>query len=115
MKVFVIRGIGMWSYPWRRPFPGYELYTPAESKRCWGSAGLNNPTHPGPAAQLGARKAQNIAARSPALMATANPGCTLQISAAARVLGYKWPVFHPIQLIDASIQGRRLTGLRPKA
>jgi len=49
------------------------------------------------------------------MIATANPGCTLQISAAARVLGYKWPVFHPIQLVDASIQGRRLRGLRPKA
>jgi glycolate oxidase iron-sulfur subunit len=49
------------------------------------------------------------------MIATANPGCTLQISAAARVLGYKWPIFHPIQLVDASISGRRLKGLRPKA
>jgi len=95
--------------------PGLELVTPAESEICCGSAGIYNLVQPEPAAQLGARKAKNIAALSPDLIATANPGCTLQISAAARVLGYKWPVFHPIQLVDASIQGRRLKGLRPKA
>ncbi|HZJ34118.1 MAG TPA: heterodisulfide reductase-related iron-sulfur binding cluster [Vicinamibacterales bacterium] len=95
--------------------PGLELVTPAESEICCGSAGIYNLVQPEPAAQLGARKAKNIAVLSPDLIATANPGCTLQISAAARVLGYKWPVFHPIQLVDASIQGRRLKGLRPKA
>ena len=95
--------------------PGIELLTPAESDICCGSAGIYNLVQPEPAAALGARKARNIAALSPDVIATANPGCTLQISAAARVLGYKWPVFHPIQLVDASIHGRRLRGLRPKA
>jgi glycolate oxidase iron-sulfur subunit len=46
------------------------------------------------------------------MIATANPGCTIQITAAARVLGYKWPVFHPIQLVDASIRGSTLRGAR---
>jgi glycolate oxidase iron-sulfur subunit len=95
--------------------PGVELLTPAEPEICCGSAGIYNLVQPGPAAQLGARKARSIATLSPDMIATANPGCTLQISAAARVLGYKWPVFHPIQLVDASISGRRLKGLRPKA
>src|SRR5687767_1102551 len=95
--------------------PGIELVTPAESDICCGSAGIYNLVQPEPAAALGARKARHIAALDPDMIATANPGCTLQISAAARVLGYKWPVFHPIQLVDASIQGRRLRGLRPKA
>jgi len=85
--------------------PGVELLTPAESEICCGSAGIYNLVQPEPAAQLGARKARNIAALSPDMIATANPGCTLQIAAAARVLGYKWPVFHPIQLVDASIRG----------
>lgn len=95
--------------------PGVEVLTPAESEICCGSAGIYNLVQPEPAAQLGARKAKNIAALSPDLIATANPGCTIQITAAARVLGYKWPVFHPIQLVDASIRGRRLRGLRAKA
>ena len=85
--------------------PGVELLTPAESEICCGSAGIYNLVQPEPAAQLGARKAKNIAALSPDMIATGNPGCTLQIAAAARVLGYKWPVFHPIQLVDASIRG----------
>jgi glycolate oxidase iron-sulfur subunit len=85
--------------------PGIELLTPAEPEICCGSAGIYNLVQPEPAAQLGARKAQNIAALSPDLIATANPGCTLQIAAAGRNFGYNWPIFHPIQLIDASIRG----------
>jgi glycolate oxidase iron-sulfur subunit len=92
--------------------PGVELVTPAESEICCGSAGIYNLVQPEPAAQLGARKARNIAALSPDMIATANPGCTLQISAAARILGYNWPVFHPIQLLDASIRGKTLRGAR---
>ena len=85
--------------------PGIEVLTPAESEICCGSAGIYNLVQPEPAAQLGARKARNLAALSPDLIATGNPGCTLQIAAAARDFGYNWPIFHPIQLIDASIRG----------
>ena len=85
--------------------PGIELLTPAESEICCGSAGIYNLVQPGPAAQLGVRKVRHIAALSPDMIATANPGCTLQIAAAARGLGHDWPIFHPIELIDASIHG----------
>ena len=85
--------------------PGIEVLTPAESEICCGSAGIYNLVQPDPAAQLGARKVRHIAALSPDMIATANPGCTLQIAAAARGLGHDWPVFHPIELIDASIHG----------
>jgi glycolate oxidase iron-sulfur subunit len=98
--------------------PGVDLATPAEADICCGSAGIYNLVQPTPAAQLGARKARNIAALSPDMIATANPGCTLQIAAAARGLGYNWPIFHPIQLVDASIRGidpRHTKGPRAKA
>jgi glycolate oxidase iron-sulfur subunit len=85
--------------------PGVELLTPPESEICCGSAGIYNLVQPEPAAQLGARKARHIATLSPDLIATANPGCTLQIAAAARGFGYNWRIFHPIQLVDASIRG----------
>jgi glycolate oxidase iron-sulfur subunit len=85
--------------------PGVELVTPADADICCGSAGIYNLVQPAPAAQLGARKARNIAELSPDMIATANPGCTLQIAAAARGLGYNWPIYHPIQLVDASIRG----------
>ena len=85
--------------------PGIELAIPAEAEICCGSAGIYNLVQPEPAAQLGARKAANIAAAAPDLIATANPGCILQIAAAARRMGHEWPIFHPVQLIDASIRG----------
>jgi glycolate oxidase iron-sulfur subunit len=85
--------------------PGIELLTPNEPEICCGSAGIYNLVQPGPAAELGARKAKHIAALSPDMIATANPGCTLQIGVAGRSFGYNWAIFHPIELIDASIRG----------
>jgi glycolate oxidase iron-sulfur subunit len=85
--------------------PGIELLTPAESEICCGSAGIYNLVQPDTAAELGVRKVRHIAALTPDMIATANPGCTLQIAAAARGLGHDWPIFHPIELIDASIHG----------
>src|SRR5262245_31378245 len=85
--------------------PGVELLTPPESEICCGSAGIYNLVQPGPAAELGARKARHIAALSPDMIATGNPGCTLQIAAAARALGHDWLIVHPIELLDASIRG----------
>jgi len=85
--------------------PGVEIVSPAEPEICCGSAGIYNLVQPGPAADLGDRKARHLAALTPDMIATANPGCTLQIAAAARRLGHNWPVFHPIELIDASIRG----------
>jgi glycolate oxidase iron-sulfur subunit len=85
--------------------PGLEILSPAEPEICCGSAGIYNLVQPGAASQLGERKAKNIAAVRPDMIATANPGCTLQIGVAGRELGHNWPIFHPIELIDASIRG----------
>jgi glycolate oxidase iron-sulfur subunit len=84
--------------------PGVELVSPVEGEICCGSAGIYNLVQPEPAAQLGARKATHVAATSPDIVATGNPGCTLQIAASARRLGHTWPVLHPVELIDASIR-----------
>jgi glycolate oxidase iron-sulfur subunit len=84
--------------------PGLELVSPAEGEICCGSAGIYNLVQPEPAAQLGDRKAKHVAATAPDIVATANPGCTLQIATAARRLGHTWPVLHPVELIDASIR-----------
>ena len=87
--------------------PGIELLSPAEAEICCGSAGIYNLVQPEPAAQLGERKARNIAVLEPDMIATGNPGCTLQIAAAGRRLGYEWKIVHPIELIDRSIKGGR--------
>jgi glycolate oxidase iron-sulfur subunit len=88
-----------------RSIPGVEIVPFAEPEICCGSAGIYNLVQPEPAEQLGERKARNIAALKPDIIATGNPGCMLQIAAAGRRLGYSWEIVHPIELIDRSING----------
>ena len=90
--------------------PGVEVVTPAESEICCGSAGIYNLVEPEAAAQLGERKARHIAALKPDIIATGNPGCTLQIAAAGRRLGHTWRIVHPIELLDQSISGSYVVG-----
>jgi glycolate oxidase iron-sulfur subunit len=85
--------------------PGVELLSPSEPELCCGSAGIYNLVQPEAAAQLGERKARNIAALAPDVIATGNPGCILQIAAAGRRLGHEWAIVHPIELLDRSIKG----------
>ncbi len=85
--------------------PGIELLPFAEQEMCCGSAGIYNLVQPTPARQLGERKVKHIAATSPDVVATANPGCTLQIASIAAETGQPLRVMHPIELIDASIRG----------
>jgi glycolate oxidase iron-sulfur subunit len=88
--------------------PGLEVVTPADAEICCGSAGIYNLVQPEPAAALGTEKAARLAETTPDIVATANPGCTLQIAAAARRRGANWPVMHPIEILDASIRGEQL-------
>jgi len=88
-----------------RSIPGIELLPFAEQDICCGSAGIFNLVEPETARQLGDRKVGCIDATQPDLVATANPGCTLQMSAAAARLGRSWPIRHPIEILDASIRG----------
>ena len=87
--------------------PGIEVITPPESEICCGSAGIFNLVEPEAAADLGERKARHIASLNPDIIATGNPGCTLQIAAAGRRLGHDWRIVHPIELLDESIRGTK--------
>ena len=88
-----------------KSIPGIELIPFAEQEICCGSAGIYNLVEPEAAGQLGDRKVGHIDAVQPDVIATGNPGCTLQMAAAARRRGRRWPIFHPIELLDASIRG----------
>ena len=89
--------------------PGIELLPFADQELCCGSAGIYNLVQPEPARELGERKVRNIAAVNPDVVATGNPGCTLQIGSIAAEMGARLHVLHPIELIDASIRGVGLT------
>jgi len=88
-----------------RSIPGVEILPLAEPDICCGSAGIYNLVEPGPARELGDRKAAHIDAVKPDVIATANPGCMLQMSSASARLGRRWPIHHPIEILDASIRG----------
>ena len=87
-----------------RGIPGLELLEPADWEICCGSAGIYNLVKPEPAAELGKRKAANLAATGAEAIAAANPGCSIQISAH---LERPIPIYHPMTLLDLSIRGAR--------
>jgi glycolate oxidase iron-sulfur subunit len=88
--------------------PGLTVLPVAESEICCGSAGIFNLTQPAMATALGRRKAANLADAAPDAVVTSNPGCILQIRAAARDAGFEYDVLHIVELLDASIGGRAL-------
>ncbi len=88
-----------------RSIPGLELAEPAEQAICCGSAGIYNLVQPGAAAELGERKARNVAATEAQVYASANPGCLVQVSNALRRAGSPLPTLHPVEILDASIRG----------
>ena len=88
-----------------RAIPGMEVLDIPEAEICCGSAGIYNLVEPGPAEELGERKAHNILDMQPEMIATANPGCLLQINASLARLGETIPTVHPVELVDASIRG----------
>ncbi len=87
-----------------RSIPGIEVVDIPEADICCGSAGIYSLIEPQPANQLGERKARNILSMHPDVIATANPGCLLQINSALQRLGEHIPTLHPVELVDASIR-----------
>jgi glycolate oxidase iron-sulfur subunit len=65
-----------------RSIPGVELRECAEATMCCGSAGVYSQTQPETAAWLRERKAGHIRRTGAGIVATANPGCQLQIQQA---------------------------------
>ena len=87
-----------------RGIPGLELREIADPEICCGSAGVWNVLNPGPAAELGDRKAANVLATGAQLLVTANPGCLMQVAAAVRRQGGEIALAHTAQVLDASIR-----------
>jgi glycolate oxidase iron-sulfur subunit len=80
--------------------PGVTLREMNESSVCCGSAGIYNVTEPEMAKRLGHRKAENVIAAQADIVATANPGCALQMRAHLREADNATGVKHVIELLD---------------
>jgi glycolate oxidase iron-sulfur subunit len=82
-----------------KAIPDVELIELAESTWCCGSAGIYNITQPEMAAKLQARKIRHIVETGASTVATANPGCLLQLESGSRKFSRRIAVRHPISLL----------------
>jgi glycolate oxidase iron-sulfur subunit len=80
--------------------PGLELREMKESALCCGSAGVYNVTNPKESRQLQQRKLDNAAATGSEIIATANPGCYIQLQGGLTERGDATRVKHIVELLD---------------
>ena len=86
--------------------PDLDIAEIPEATLCCGSAGIFNLLQPDTADQLGSRKVDNLLSTGAEAVASANPGCLLQLMHGLRRRGLKtMPAFHMVELLDASMRG----------
>jgi glycolate oxidase iron-sulfur subunit len=82
--------------------PGLTLVEMAESSLCCGSAGTYSVTQPEMSGRLLDRKLDHALATGASIIATANPGCALQLEAGLRRRRSPVRVRHVVELLDAA-------------
>ena len=92
--------------------PGVTLTELPESSWCCGSAGIYTLTQPDQAEKLLQRKVANVRTTGAAIVATANPGCHLQIARGLKESAANIQVVHPVSLLAA---GYRQSGEQQSA
>jgi glycolate oxidase iron-sulfur subunit len=88
-----------------RSIPSLEFVELALSDICCGSAGVYNLTQPVASLELLAEKMENTKKTHAQIIATANPGCLLQLRAGAEIHRTGQEVLHVVELLDRAIQG----------
>lgn len=88
--------------------PGLQLKEPIDAALCCGSAGVYNMLQPDVADQLGQQKVENLLNTGAKLIASANPGCSLQIKKHLQLQGKTVTLMHPIELLDYAIRGIKI-------
>jgi glycolate oxidase iron-sulfur subunit len=79
--------------------PGLKLVELPEANWCCGSAGIYNITQPGQSEQLLVRKIGHVIGTGASVLATANPGCHLQIERGLRQAGSPVTLLQPVTLL----------------
>ena len=83
-----------------RSIPGLELVPHRNPEVCCGAAGIYNLTHPEMSARVLAPKLDALEEAAPEIVATANPGCAMQLAAGLAGRGISARVVHPIELLE---------------
>jgi len=86
--------------------PGLQLIELPEASWCCGSAGIYNITQPEMSRQLLDRKMGHIKGTGVSIVATANPGCLVQLEAGARSHGVELRLVHPVSLLAEAYRGQ---------
>jgi glycolate oxidase iron-sulfur subunit len=94
-----------------KAIPGLELVELPESTWCCGSAGIYNITQPEMSQKLLQRKLANISTTAAQVVASANPGCSVQLQAGMRESNLNLKIAHPISLLAQAYRKSDSTGL----
>jgi len=87
--------------------PQLEFREMPFSDICCGSAGIYNVVENAMSMQILSRKMEHVNAAGATLIATANPGCMLQLQAGVRQHGNGQRVMHVIELLDLAYRNAK--------
>jgi glycolate oxidase iron-sulfur subunit len=87
--------------------PGLTVKEMRLSDLCCGSAGIYNILHTDMSMRLLANKMESVNATGAERIATANPGCMLQLRAGVEQHGHGQRVFHVIEILDEAYRAYR--------
>lgn len=85
--------------------PQLELVAHRNPEACCGAAGIYNLTHPEMSERVLAPKLDALEEAAPEIVATANPGCAMQLAAGLAGRGSTARVVHPIELLEEATRG----------
>jgi len=86
--------------------PGLAFREMPLSDICCGSAGIYNVVHNRMAMRILERKMESVNATGAQIVATANPGCMLQLQAGVRLHGSGQKVMHVVEILDQAYGNR---------
>jgi glycolate oxidase iron-sulfur subunit len=87
--------------------PGLKLVELPEANWCCGSAGIYNITQPEQSEQLLVRKVGHVIGTGASVLATANPGCHLQIARGLRQASSPISLLQPVTLLARAYRAER--------
>jgi glycolate oxidase iron-sulfur subunit len=86
-----------------RAIPGIEFVEMPLSDQCCGSAGVYNVTETDASLEILDRKMECVKQTKAGVIATANPGCILQLRAGAAIHKTGQEVLHVVELVDRAL------------
>jgi len=84
--------------------PDLDLLPLQGEDDCCGGAGIYGMTHPELGEQIGSDKVSAVIDTGADVVATANPGCIMQIGAGLMLRGSQIRALHPVELLDESYE-----------